>query len=127
VKTGIVHLFCARYAEFARKQRRRIRDFLYFAQEKRRTYPWDRQRAHGVVLFALATASVLPLAVQAAIGYWRRPDRAWLCHAPFAGSRFGRTASRRCARRSAAAGARGARDVAAVVGWRRHKLDRVAH
>ncbi len=82
VKTGIVHLFCARYAEFARKQRRRIRDFLYFAQEKRRTYPWDRQRRTGVVLFALATASVLPLAVQAAIGYWRRPDRAWLCHAP---------------------------------------------
>lgn len=82
VKTGIVHLFCARFGEFARKQRRRIRDFLFYAQEKQRTYPWDRQRRTGVVRFVLATALVLPLAVQAAVGFGRRPDRAWLCHVP---------------------------------------------
>ena len=39
VKTGIVHLYCARLGDFVRKQRRRIRDFLYFAQEKARIYP----------------------------------------------------------------------------------------
>jgi glycosyltransferase involved in cell wall biosynthesis len=82
VKTGIVHLFCSRFGEFARKQRRRIRDFLFYAQEKQRTYPWDRQRRTGVLRFVLATALVLPVAVQAAVGFGRRPDRAWLCHVP---------------------------------------------
>ena len=82
VKTGIVHLYCARLGDFVRKQRRRIRDYLFFAQEKRRSYPWDRQRRTGIVLFCLATATVLPLAVQALIGFCRRPDRAWLYHIP---------------------------------------------
>ena len=82
VKTGIVHLYCARLGDFARKQRRRIRDFLFFAQEKKRSYPWNRQRKTGIVLFCLATATVLPLAVQALIGFCRRPDRAWLYHIP---------------------------------------------
>ena len=82
VKTGIVHLYCARLSEFACKQRRRIRDFLFFAQEKQRTYPWNQQKRAGILLFALATALVLPVAVQAAIGYCRLPDRAWLYHVP---------------------------------------------
>ncbi len=82
VKTGIVHLYCARLADFARKQRRRIRDFLYFAQEKERIYPWDRQRKAGIVLFCLATVLVLPLLWQMAKGAFRRPDRAWLYHVP---------------------------------------------
>ena len=82
VKTGIVHLYCARLSDFARKQRRRIRDFLYFAQEKERVYPWDRQRKAGIVLFCLATALTLPLLWQMAKGAVRRPDRAWLYHVP---------------------------------------------
>ena len=82
VKTGIVHLYCARLADFSRKQKRRIRDFLFFAQEKRRSYPWDKQRRTGIVLFCLATATVLPLVVQALIGCCRKPDRAWLYHLP---------------------------------------------
>ena len=82
VKTGIVHLYCARLADFSRKQKRRIRDFLFFAQEKQRSYPWDRQRRTGIVLFCLATATVLPLLVQTLIGACRKPDRAWLYHVP---------------------------------------------
>lgn len=82
VKTGIVHLYCARLPEFACKQRRRIRDFLFFAQEKQRTYPWDKQKRAGIVLFALATVLVVPVLVQAFIGFCRRPDRAWLYHVP---------------------------------------------
>ncbi len=82
VKTGIVHLYCARLADFARKQRRRIRDFLYFAQAKERTYPWSGQRKAGIALFCLATVLVLPLLWQAAKGAFRRPDRAWLYHVP---------------------------------------------
>ena len=82
VKTGIVHLYCARLGDFARKQRRRIRDFLFFAQEKQRTYPWNRQKKTGVVRFALATVLVLPVAAQAAVGFCRRSDWAWLFHVP---------------------------------------------
>ncbi len=82
VKTGIVHLYCARLADFARKQRRRIRDFLYFAQAKQRSYPWDRQRRAGIVLFCLATVTVLPLVVQMVRGWRRQPDWAWLYHVP---------------------------------------------
>ncbi len=82
VKTGIVHLYCAKLGDFARKQRRRIRDFLFFAQEKQRSYPWDSQRRTGIVLFCLCTATVLPLLVQMLIGMCRRPDRAWFYHVP---------------------------------------------
>ena len=82
VKTGIVHLYCARLPDFARKQQRRIRDFLFFAQEKQRTYPWDKQKKSGIVKFVIATALVFPLLVQAVRGYRRRPDRAWWYHLP---------------------------------------------
>ncbi len=82
VKTGIVHLYCAGLADFARKQRRRIRDFLYFAQEKERIYPWNRQRKLGIVLFCLASLLALPLIWQMLKGAIRRPDRAWLYHLP---------------------------------------------
>lgn len=82
VKTGIVHLYCARFGDFVRKQRRRIRDFLFFAQEKKRTYPWNASRKSGIALFCIATVTVLPLVVQAAAGFMRRRDAAWLYHVP---------------------------------------------
>ena len=82
VKTGIVHLYCAHLGDFVRKQRRRIRDFLYFAQEKERIYPWNRQRKAGIIFFCLATTLVLPLLWQMAKGAVRHPDRAWLYHVP---------------------------------------------
>ena len=82
VKTGIVHLYCARLGDFVRKQRRRIRDFLYFAQEKERIYPWSSQRKAGIMLFCLATATVLPLMWQAFKGFVRHPDIAWFYHVP---------------------------------------------
>jgi glycosyltransferase involved in cell wall biosynthesis len=82
VKTGIVHLYCVKLKDFARKQQRRIRDFLFFAQEKQRTYPWDRQKKKGVLKFIPATILVFPLIIQAILGCIRKPDRAWLYHLP---------------------------------------------
>ena len=82
VKTGIVHLYSPRFSDFTRKQRRRIRDFLFFAQEKQRTYPWDKQRKAGIILFCLATVTLVPLLAQSIIGFCRRPDRAWIYHVP---------------------------------------------
>jgi len=82
VKVGIVHLYCATLSDFVRKQQRRIRDFLFFAQEKQRTYPWNRQRKTGIIKFVIATALVFPLLFQAIRGFLRRPDRAWGYHLP---------------------------------------------
>jgi len=82
VKIGIVHLYCERLSEFARKQQRRIRDFLYFSQEKQRTYPWDSQKKSGIVLFCLETVLFLPLFYQMVRGFLRKQDPAWLYHIP---------------------------------------------
>ncbi len=82
VKNGIVHLYCSRLADFHRKQKRRIRDFLFFSQSTQRTYPWAQQKKTGIILFVLATALVLPLLMQMIRGYRRTPDIAWLYHIP---------------------------------------------
>jgi glycosyltransferase involved in cell wall biosynthesis len=82
VKTGIVHLYCARLSDFARKQQRRIRDFLFFAQGKQRTYPWDKQKKIGILRFIVSTILIFPLLIQAVMGYIRKPDAAWLYHVP---------------------------------------------
>lgn len=82
VKNGIVHLYCARLSNFARKQQRRIRDFLFFSQEKQRTYPWAQQKKSGIITFIVSTTLVVPLIIQALIGFIRKPDIAWLYHIP---------------------------------------------
>lgn len=82
VKTGIVHLYCSRLADFARKQNRRIRDFLFFAESKQRSYPWNAQRRSGIAAFILSTVLVLPLLAQTLRGFIRKPDPAWLYHLP---------------------------------------------
>ena len=82
VKTGIVHLYCSQLGVFADKQRRRVRDYLFFAAERRRTYPWARQRRLGIAAFAVSTLLVLPLAGQALAGFCRRPEVAWIYHVP---------------------------------------------
>jgi glycosyltransferase involved in cell wall biosynthesis len=82
VKTGIVHHYCSRLADFKRKQARRIRDFLFFAQAKQRSYPWDKQRKMGIVLFCISTVTVLPLLLQMIKGFIRKRDIAWLYHIP---------------------------------------------
>lgn len=82
VKTGIVHLYCPRLRDFARKQNRRIRDFLYFSQQKGRSYPWNARRKTGVALFCAECVLLFPLLWQMAKGFVRRPDAAWLYHVP---------------------------------------------
>lgn len=73
VDTSIIHLYCAKFGDFARKQRRRIKDFLFFAKSKERTYPWESQRKGGIVLFILSCLTLLPLAVQAILFAVRAP------------------------------------------------------
>ena len=85
VKTSIIHLYCAKFGDFTRKQRRRIRDFLFFSKTKERTYPWSAQRKGGIALFVLSAVTVLPLLVQAALFAVRAPrgaKRLALWHLP---------------------------------------------
>ncbi|HMN99021.1 MAG TPA: glycosyltransferase [Miltoncostaeaceae bacterium] len=79
VDVGIVHLYVADMRGFARKQRRRIRDFVHHQQRGDRRYPWRRHRM-GVVRFVLSTVTVVPLVAQAVRGYRRVPDPAWALH-----------------------------------------------
>ncbi|MFC1721660.1 glycosyltransferase [Patescibacteria group bacterium] len=81
VKTGIVHLYSGDVATFVRKQKRRVKDFLYYGEEKKDTgYPWMKLYLDRVVLFALACITVIPLLIQILIGYVRKPDWIWLFH-----------------------------------------------
>jgi glycosyltransferase involved in cell wall biosynthesis len=79
VDVPIGHFFAQNYVDFARKTRRRARDYLYHARRGERTYPWRRYR-RGVALFVGATVTIVPLFVQSTIGYARQPDRAWWFH-----------------------------------------------
>lgn len=83
VKTGIIHLFCPDTRTFYRKQNRRIRDYLYFDASGTgiRKYPWNKIGKGRIVWFILCCITVLPLFVQACVGYSREPDlRAWAYH-----------------------------------------------
>lgn len=81
VKTGIVHLFCPDTKTFYRKQNRRIKDFLYFSDAKGRKYPWSKVGKGKIVLFAICCITVVPLFVQACVGYSRKHDlQAWAYH-----------------------------------------------
>ena len=84
VETGIVHLYCAKLSAFAMKQRRRIRDVLFFAKAKSRTYPWQAQKKSGIALFCLSCATFLPLVVQACVlkSRARVPWKVALLHLP---------------------------------------------
>lgn len=79
VDVPIGHLFAPTYRDFARKTRRRARDFLYYSRRGDRTYPWSRYR-RGLVLFVLATVTTIPTLAQALVGYSRKRDRAWWFH-----------------------------------------------
>jgi hypothetical protein len=83
VKIGIIHLFCGRdLLKFVRKQKRRIKDYLYYRRLKIRFYPWQQQNRFGLVKYVFACIFVLPLIFQVFHGYWKKPDRAWFFHLP---------------------------------------------
>ena len=81
VKVGIVHLYCGSdIGKFVRKQRRRIRDFLYHQKMGTRSYPWQKQNKLGLVKFVVSCITIFPLLYQTLKGYSRKPDVAWLFH-----------------------------------------------
>ncbi|MBI1884572.1 MAG: glycosyltransferase family 2 protein [Chlamydiae bacterium] len=81
VKVGIVHLFCgSNVKQFIRKQRRRIKDYLYYMGLGVRKYPWKTTHSTKLVKFVFFCLTVLPLWVQALKGFFKKPDLAWFFH-----------------------------------------------
>lgn len=81
VKTGVIHLFSGNISTFIRKQRRRVKDFLYFQSNGMRVQKIQNKLVlWGVVKFILANITVIPLLIQTLIGYLRKRDLAWLFH-----------------------------------------------
>lgn len=76
VDTSICHLYCSRFRDFARKQNRRICDYLYFANTKQRSYPWSNTKRRGTILFILSALTIIPLVVQMVLLALRSPKGA---------------------------------------------------
>ena len=60
--------------------RRRIEDLLYWREQRR--YPWLSSGRKPIVRFVLYTLPVVPLLWQAARGWSKVRDGAWLYHVP---------------------------------------------
>lgn len=80
VKIGIVHLFSGNIATFIRKQRRRIRDYLYFKKIGARVEERWGIIYWGVIKFTIFTLLIFPLFIQVITGYRRKKDYAWFFH-----------------------------------------------
>ena len=79
VKKGIIHLYCPDIRTFARKQKRRINDFLHYKRLGQRDYPHQKY-FWGYVRFIICSLLVFPLIVQSMLGYSRKRDSAWFIH-----------------------------------------------
>jgi glycosyltransferase involved in cell wall biosynthesis len=81
VKLEIIHLFSGNINTFVRKQKRRIRDLLYYRSQGIRYLQLDKTRLiWGTLKFVIATLVVVPLFLQVLAGYLKKNDTAWLFH-----------------------------------------------
>jgi len=80
VKGGVIHIFSGNISTFAKKQKRRIRDYLYYSKLGVRKYPWVRINKIGLVKFILSCLFLFPLLIQSIKGYLKKPDGAWFFH-----------------------------------------------
>jgi glycosyltransferase involved in cell wall biosynthesis len=80
VKTGIIHTFSGDLRTFAKKQRRRIRDYLFYSRLGSREYPWKSVSKAKLLRFVLACVTLFPLLAQSIKGYLKKPDNAWFFH-----------------------------------------------
>ena len=83
VDIGIIHLFGSDLKVFYRKQKRRIRDFLFFRKSTDRSYPWKQNKWYNVLIFAVCCLLFFPLIFQSIRGFMNKPDRAWFLHPIF--------------------------------------------
>ncbi|OGY41708.1 MAG: hypothetical protein A2Y82_02380 [Candidatus Buchananbacteria bacterium RBG_13_36_9] len=88
VKTGIIHTFCENdFQKFIRKQKRRIKDYIFHKKNKSRAFDWEQYEFKGVnskglLKFIIYTILIVPLVCQALKGFYRKKDWAWFFHIP---------------------------------------------
>ncbi len=81
VKIGIIHIFSGNIGTFVRKQKRRIKDYMYYNSQNLRKYPWKRSNRLKVLKFILYTMFIFPVMFQSLIGYSKRRDlKVWSFH-----------------------------------------------
>lgn len=80
VDVAVRHYFCEGVGGYWRKTRRRVDDYMYFASEGARSYPWTASRRRAIAAFVMDCVLVAPLLRAVAKGYRAVPDRAWLFH-----------------------------------------------
>lgn len=79
-------MFCLDLKTFYRKQDRRVKDFLYFNDRRKRKYPWNKVNKMGIIRFIFDCVFIFPLVVQAGIGFSKVHDfKAWSNHSSLLG------------------------------------------
>jgi glycosyltransferase involved in cell wall biosynthesis len=78
VETGVVHLYVDSFTKFARKQKRRVKDYLFYRKSEVRTS--SNISYISLIRFIFFTIMIIPLLFQAFIGYIRKPDWVWVFH-----------------------------------------------
>lgn len=85
-KNGIIHAFCgADVKKFARKQRRRVRDFLFHQSINNRDFDWSLDTTSlftntRVLRFVMYNLLVIPVLFDSFRGYIAKKDTAWFFH-----------------------------------------------
>jgi len=81
IKNGIIHTFCeSNIVKFAKKQRRRVKDYTYHKSVGSRSYDWESGNKLGILWFLFCCITVAPLIAQTVRGSRRKKDIAWLFH-----------------------------------------------
>jgi glycosyltransferase involved in cell wall biosynthesis len=80
VKIGIIHIFSDNISAFIRKQRRRIKEYVYYRDLRK--YPWSSLSKIRLMKFISYTTLTLPLFFQATRGYVKKRDSCWFFHIP---------------------------------------------
>lgn len=82
VKCDVHHWYCACFADFVRKQRRRIRDYYMFSDRRVGGDFGGSYSRGGLAAFIASTCLVLPALLISLRGHLRKPDPAWFLHWP---------------------------------------------
>lgn len=80
VKIGIIHIFSGNIKTFVKKQKRRIKDYIYYYKLGIRKYPWESANKVKLLKFIISCLTVIPLLCQSVKGYIKKPDKAWFFH-----------------------------------------------
>lgn len=81
VKNGIIHTYCeSDIGKFARKQKRRVKDYLYHQEKKSRSVEWETTNQKGLLTFVFYCVTIIPLVLQTLKGYILKKDTAWFFH-----------------------------------------------